>query len=85
MGDLKNPRLIYLKGGLFLLIGLLCSTLLLIEHPEWKVAALLAVAVWAFARSYYCAFYVIEKYVDPGYRFAGLWSFAMYWLRREKQ
>ena len=28
--------------------------------------------------------YVIEKYVDPGYRFSGLWSFARYWLSRDR-
>ena len=42
------------------------------EQPTLKVAFLLAVAVWCFARSYYFAFYVIEHYVDPGFRFAGL-------------
>ena len=38
MRDLTNPKLIYLKGGLFLVVGVLCSTLLILEHPEWKVA-----------------------------------------------
>lgn len=27
------------------------------------------------------AFYVVEYYVDPTYKFAGLWSFAAYRLR----
>jgi len=31
---------------------------------------------------YYFAFYVIEKYVDPTYRFAGLWSFLRYAMSR---
>ena len=83
MGDLKDPRLIYLKGGLFLLGGLLAGALLLAERPTLKVAFLLAVSVWCFARAYYFAFYVIEHYVDPGYRFAGLWSFACYLCRRK--
>jgi hypothetical protein len=48
-------------------------------------ALLLAVAVWSFARFYYFAFYVIEHYVDPGYRFAGLWDFVRYLLRRRKR
>ena len=82
MADLTNPRLIYAKGFLFLAGGLLASAVLLVEHPTLKVAALLAIAVWCFARFYYFAFYVIEHYVDPGYRFAGLWSFARYLLRR---
>lgn len=78
MGDLKNAKLIYLKAFLFLLIGLSASTLLLIEAPRLKVALLLALAVWAFARAYYFAFYVIQHYVDDSYRFAGLWSFLQY-------
>jgi hypothetical protein len=84
MADITNPRLIYAKGFLFLLGGLLASALLLAEQPTLKVAALLAIAVWCFARFYYFAFYVIEHYVDPGYRFAGLWSFARYLLRRRR-
>jgi hypothetical protein len=48
------------------------------------VALLLAVAIWCFARAYYFAFYVIEHYVDDSYRFSGLWSFALYLMRRKK-
>jgi len=84
MGDLKNPRLIYLKGVLFLVIGLLASTLLLLEAPTLKVGFLLAVAIWAFARLYYFMFYVIEHYVDPTYKFAGIGSFVRYVFRRRK-
>lgn len=84
MGDLKNTKLIYLKGFLFLLIGLSASALLLIEAPRLKVALLLGLAVWGFARAYYFAFYVIEHYVDDSYKFAGLWSFVQYVLRRRK-
>jgi hypothetical protein len=38
--------------------------------------------VWRFARASYFAFYAIEHYIDPGYRFAGLPSFAWYILGR---
>ena len=41
----------------------------------------MAVAIWAFCRAYYFAFYVIELYVDPGQRFAGLGSFVRHALR----
>ena len=78
MGDITDKRLLYAKGFLFLVGGLLSSALILLERPSLKVALLLAVAVWCFARAYYFAFYVIEHYVDPGYRFSGLWSFARY-------
>lgn len=84
MADLRDPRLIYLKGLLFLLTGLMASALLLLEDPTAKVAFLLAVAVWSFARYYYFAFYVIEHYIDPSYRFAGLGSFLVYLLRRRR-
>jgi len=82
MADLKNPSLVITKGFLFLGLGLLASTLLLLEAWNIKVLVLLAIAVWAFCRFYYFAFYVIEHYVDPQYRFAGLWSFFRYLFRR---
>lgn len=82
--DLTNPKLIYLKGGLFLAIGLLAGGLLVLEHPTLRVALLLTVTIWSFARAYYFAFYVIEHYVDPGFRFAGLWAFAKYLVRNRK-
>ena len=82
MADLKSPALIYAKGLLFLLCGFLAAALLLIERPTLKVAVLLSLAVWCFARFYYFAFYVIEHYVDPSYRFAGLTSFARYLINR---
>ena len=81
MKELTDPNWIKAKGILFLLVGLLSSILLLMEHPEIRVALLLGIAVWCFCRFYYCAFYVIEHYVDPTYRFSGLWSFARYMLR----
>ena len=84
MADLTNPRIIYLKGFLFLFAGLLASLVLILENPHWKTALLLALAVWCFARFYYFAFYVIEHYVDPAYRFAGLWSFVRYLSARAK-
>lgn len=81
-GDLKDPRWIYAKGFLFLASGILAAALLLIEHPTVKDAALLAMAIFCFSRFYYFAFYVIEHYVDGEYKFAGLWSFVRYLLRR---
>lgn len=84
MADIRSPKLLYLKGALFLFLGVLASGLLLAEHPDWKFAALLALAIWAFARSYYFVFYVIEHYIDPEFKFAGLWDFARYLLRRKR-
>ena len=84
LGDLQNPRLIHLKGWLFLTIGLVSGGLLLAQLPSWRVAALLAMCIWGFCRFYYYLFYVIEKYVDPTYKFAGLWSAVKYLARRRK-
>ena len=82
MKDLTDSRWIKLKGILFLVVGLLSSALLLVEHPDLRTGVLLCVSVWCFCRFYYFAFYVIEHYVDPGYRFSGLWSFLQYLLSR---
>ena len=84
MKDLTNPNWIKAKGILFLVVGLLAAALLVLEHPTWKVGLLLALNVWCFCRFYYFAFYVIEHYVDPGYKFSGLWSFAGYLLRNRR-
>ncbi|MBI4660292.1 MAG: hypothetical protein HY735_15765 [Verrucomicrobia bacterium] len=84
MKDLTDTRWIKLKGVMLLLAGLFASLLLLCEHPTLKTAVLLAAAVWSFTRFYYFAFYVIEHYVDPVYRFSGLWSFARYLIQRKR-
>jgi hypothetical protein len=84
MRDLKSRTSIWAKGILFLLLGVGAAVILLAEAGTPKVALLLVVAVWAFCRAYYFAFYVIEKYVDPSYRSSGLISFARYWCRQRK-
>jgi len=86
MKDLTSQTWIKAKGILFLILGILSGLLLILENPTRKVFALLVVSVWCFCRFYYFAFYVIEKYVDPSYKFSGLWSFAKYFLlaRRKK-
>ena len=84
MKDLQNPRWMWTKGILFLAIGLAAATLLILEAPSWKVAALLALAVWGFCRAYYFAFYVIEHYVDPGFKFSGLISFVRYAAKKKE-
>jgi hypothetical protein len=82
MKDLTNPNWIKTKGLLFLLIGIGAAVLVFLDSPGWKTAVLLVLAIWSFCRFYYFAFYVIEKYVDPAYKFSGLISFAMYLFRR---
>ncbi|MDY7108876.1 MAG: hypothetical protein SYC29_09585 [Planctomycetota bacterium] len=84
MADIKDPRIICVKGALFVLLGALAVTAILLESPNWRVAALLILAIWAFCRAYYFAFYVIQHYIDPAYRFEGLISFVRYLLRRRR-
>ncbi len=83
MTDLKNPKLIWLKGVLFLALGVTATVLLWVESPTWRTALLLAVTIWAFCRAYYFAFYVIEKYVDPQFRFSGLVALVRYVVGRK--
>jgi hypothetical protein len=83
MRDLKSITAIFTKGGLFLFLGLTASVLLWAELRTLKAAVLLAVAVWGFCRAYYFAFYVVQHYVDPGYRFSGLLAFARYLFKRK--
>ena len=85
MKDLANPFWIKLKGILFLFIGIVAVVLLFLDDPTLKTTVLLAVAVWSFCRFYYFAFYVIEKYVDPGYKFSGLISFARHLFERRRR
>jgi hypothetical protein len=85
MKDLASANWIKFKGLLFLLLGLAAVLLLWLEQPTLKVALLLALAVWSFCRAYYFAFYVIERYVDPGFRFSGLGAFLVYLFRRNNR
>lgn len=84
MKDLTNPFWIKLEGLLFLLIGIVAAVLVLLDNLKWQTAVLLALAIWSFCRFYYFAFYVIEKYVDPGHKFSGLISFARYLRQRRR-
>ena len=60
LGDLQNPKWMYLKAALFLVLGCLSIGLLLAQSPTLQTAILLLLAIWAFARAYYFAFYVIQ-------------------------
>jgi len=85
MKELTNSGWIKLKGLLFLMVGILSSLLLIFENPSLRIILLLGITIWCFCRFYYFAFYVIEHYVDPGYRFSGLWSFAVYLVVKRKR
>ena len=85
MKDLTSTFWIKVKGLLFLIIGIAAAVFLLLDNLKWQTAVLLVMAIWSFCRFYYFAFYVIEKYVDPGYKFSGLISFARYLLQRGRK
>lgn len=79
--DLKSPRVIKIKGLLFLLIAVLASAQILALHSDWQTAILLACAIWGACRFYYFAFYVIAHYTDPSFKYAGLLHLARYLIR----
>jgi Na+/glutamate symporter len=80
MRDLQSPRWMGIKAALFIAIGLISCALILLEAPNLRILALLVLAIWSFCRAYYFAFYVIEKYIDPTYRFSGILSALRYLL-----
>jgi uncharacterized membrane-anchored protein len=81
--DLKNPKLIWLKDVLFGVMLAMSGGLIVALTRDWLVAGLVLLVAWSAARGYYFMFYVIEKYVDSAYRFAGVWDFVMYATRRK--
>ncbi len=83
--DSMNPKWMYLKAILFVIILVSCSSLLLLASPMWRTAGLLALVIWSSSRLYYFMFYVIEKYIDPSFRFAGVGAAVSYLIGRRKR
>ena len=52
MRDLQSHRWMWVKAGLFLLIGLASSALILVELPDLRTFLLLVLAIWSFCRVY---------------------------------
>ena len=84
MTDLKSKRWIVAKGLMFLFIAAATANLIWVETPSVKTAVLLALLVWASCRFYYFLFYVLEHYVDPTMRYAGLLDLLMGMKRRRE-
>jgi hypothetical protein len=84
MQDLRHPKWMYLKAGLFVIIGLTSSALIIGSNPSLSLCLLLGLAIWAFCRAYYFMFYVIEKYIDPDFKFSGLFSALKYAARNSR-
>lgn len=85
MRDLHSTKAMGLKAWLFLLIGVLSAGILLVENGSWRTAGLLVLCVWGFCRAYYFAFYVIERWVDPRFKFSGLGHFIAWWWRERRK
>ncbi|WP_426754724.1 hypothetical protein [Myxococcus sp. Y35] len=82
MRDLQSHGWMWVKALLFVGIGLVASALILMQLPDWRILLLLGLAIWAFCRAYYFAFYVIERYIDPSFRFSGLISALRYLVNK---
>lgn len=81
MKDLVSAKWMYLKALLFVVIGLSCFVLILVEVPRLRTGLYLTLLVWSMCRAYYFAFYVIERYIDPSFKFSGLGSVLCYLIR----
>ncbi len=91
MRDLTSPRVMALKAGLFVVAGVMSAGLLAIKQRSLFDAAacvlVFCIGAWCLCRAYYFAFYVIQRYCDPQFRYAGIMS-AVKWVMislREKE
>ncbi|MCA9104756.1 MAG: hypothetical protein KDA83_04990 [Planctomycetales bacterium] len=84
LGDLRSPNAMWFKGLTFVILGLLASGLLMTQGVTLTVVLLHWIAIWSFCRAYYFAFYVIEHYADPTFRYSGILDFVRYAMRRRK-
>ena len=85
MSDLQSKGWIVAKGVMFFGIAVLAAAMLFLEAPSLRTLALLAVLVWAACRFYYFLFYVLERYVDPTMRYAGVIALLAGIRRRRRQ
>jgi hypothetical protein len=74
MRALRSAKLIIVKGISFFFIASSVSVLLLAEDPALYRAILIALLVWSACRFYYFLFYVLERYVDPDFKYSGILS-----------
>ena len=83
--DITNPKILKIKGLLFLVLGVISAGLLLWYAPYWEVLLLFSISVWAFSRFYYFAFYVLHHYADPTFRYSGFVDLARYLIGRRRR
>jgi hypothetical protein len=73
------------ESWLFLAIGLTSCALIFAASPALQTLFLLGLVIWSFCRAYYFAFYVIEHYVDPTFKFSGLSSLLRHALKTKRE
>jgi hypothetical protein len=76
MTDLTNRKWIITKGLLFAVIVLLSGTGVILYEDFWREFPSLVICLWAACRFYYFLFYVLERYVGLGGRYAGIMDLA---------
>jgi len=74
MSDIKSPRVIKLKAALFVALLAFSAGLLLAPDFSLQKVALLLICLWAACRAYYFCFYVIHHYVDPNFKYSGIYA-----------
>lgn len=83
--NITDPKVLKLKGMLFLVLGLMSAGVLLLNVPDWKILLLLTICIWAFCRFYYFAFYVLHHYADRSFQYSGLWDLARYLVTKRNR
>jgi len=76
--DITSPKVLKLKGALFVLLGLLSAAILILPILSWRTVALLIISIWSFCRAYYFCFYVMQHYADPHFRYRGLFDLLLH-------
>ena len=84
MADIKNKKLIVIKGILFLILGVTSALLVILSAESLQVALFLVLAIWAFCRFYYFLFHVLEKYVGVEGRYAGIGDLLLRLVKKKK-
>lgn len=85
MQDLLDSKWMFVKAGLLVAIGLISASLLIASNSGWETVILLLLAIWSFCRAYYFAFYVIQRYIDPTFKFSGLFSALKFVFQRGRK
>ncbi len=86
MTDIQDPRLLWGKAVLFVFLGVISAACAYTVGSQSLGQFILfwGLSVWGCCRAYYFAFYAIEKYVDPSFKYAGILSMFEYLLESKQ-